>query len=216
MAARMTRIGATPLTAALGLVMAASLLTACSDDGDPAPAEDVRETAASDEEGAGSEDGADDAAEEETGGDAAEDGAADAQATAQDVVAGWVTAVIDNRPEDACLLMALPAEDGGDPEVGTAETCAEGGPMHSQLTGLAETFTPADAAGVPTVTVTGEPESETSATFPIEQIDVGGQTLQEVVLSHSEGVSAEDVDMSVEAGAFDGVWYVTDLGLSIG
>ncbi|MFI7275166.1 hypothetical protein [Streptomyces sp. NPDC049879] len=215
MAARMTRIGATPLTAALGLVMAASLLTACSDDGDPAPAEDVRETAASDEEGAGSDDGADDAAEEETGGEAAGE-AADVQGSAQDVVAGWVTAVIDNRPEDACLLMAMPAEDGGDPEVGTAGTCGAGGPMSAQLTGLAETFTPADMAGEPTVTVTGEPESETSATFPIEQIDVGGQTLQEVVLSHSEGVSAEDVDMSIEASAFDGVWYVTDLGLSIG
>ncbi|WP_157857017.1 hypothetical protein [Streptomyces sp. PRh5] len=142
------------------------------------------------------------------------------QSTVQGVVAKWVTAVVEDRPKDACSVMALPATDGSPAKPSTEAMCAGKGPqaqqMADQIHRMHTSFTPDQPKNPPTVKVAEVPVKDKKATVDGEQITVDGQTLKAIVLSHSTGVEEDQVGIRIEAGVVEGRWYVTDLGLSVG
>ncbi|MFE9006030.1 hypothetical protein ACFYOY_28495 [Streptomyces sp. NPDC007875] len=147
-------------------------------------------------------------------------GRPDGQTTVQEAVATWVTAVVQDRPEKACLVMATPATGGSPAKPNTAATCGGDTPqaqqMRQQIHRLHASFAPDQPKNPPTVKVAKVPVADEKATVGGEQITVDGQTLKAIVLSHSTGVKEDEVGVRVEAAVVDGRWYVTDLGLSVG
>jgi hypothetical protein len=147
-------------------------------------------------------------------------GQAGDQSTVQGAVAKWVTAIIEDDPKEACLVMATPATDGSPPKPNTAATCGsdtqEAKQTKQTLDSLHESFTPDQPKSPPTVKVAKVPVKDKKATVDGEQITVDGETLKGIVLSHSTGVKEDQVDVSVKASLLNGLWYVTDLGLSVG
>ncbi|WP_275558953.1 hypothetical protein [Streptomyces sp. 5-6(2022)] len=142
------------------------------------------------------------------------------QSTARGVVATWVTAVVQDRPKDACSVMATPATDGSPAKHGTEAMCAGKGPeaqqIKEQIHRLHTSFTPDQPKNPPVVKVAEVPVADKKATVDGEQITVDGQTLKAIVLSHSTGVEEDQVGVRIEAGVVEGRWYVTNLGLSVG
>jgi hypothetical protein len=142
------------------------------------------------------------------------------QSTAQAAVATWVTAIVEDRPKKACLVMATPANDGSPAKANTAAMCNGNGPKARQtkqrLHSLHTSFTPAQPKNPPTVKVAKVSVSGKTATVDGEQITVDGQTLKAIVLSHSSGVKENEVGVKIKAAGVDSRWYVTDLGLSVG
>ncbi|MFE2184725.1 hypothetical protein [Streptomyces sp. NPDC059455] len=142
------------------------------------------------------------------------------QSTVQGVVAKWVTAVVEDRPKDACLVMATPATDGSPAKPGTAAMCGGKGPeaqqMVDQIHRMHASFAPDQPKNPPTVKVAEVPVAGKKATVDGKQITVDGQTLKAIVLSHSTGVEENQVGIRIEAGVVEGRWYVTNLGLSVG
>ncbi len=142
------------------------------------------------------------------------------QSTVQGVVATWVTAVVEDRPKEACLVMATPATDGSPAKPSTEAMCGGDGPeaqrMADQIHRMHTSFTPDQPKSPPTVKVAEVPVTDKKATVDGEQITVDGQTLEAIVVSHSTGVKEDQVGVRIEAGVVAGRWYVTDLGLSVG
>lgn len=142
------------------------------------------------------------------------------QSTVQGAVAKWVTAVVEDRPKDACLVMAIPATDGSPAKPGTEAMCGGKGPeaqrMAEQIHRMHTSFTPDQPKNPPTVKVAEVPVTGKKATVDGEQVTVDGRTLKAIVLSHSTGVEKDQVGIRIEAGVVAGRWYVTDLGLSVG
>ncbi|MFJ4831919.1 hypothetical protein ACIP79_18705 [Streptomyces sp. NPDC088747] len=141
------------------------------------------------------------------------------QSTAEGAVAAWVTAVIKGQPKEACLVMAEPASGSTPAKVGSEETCADGAPQRKQLDknldGFRESFTPEPPTDDPQVeidmTVGGD-----KAEIPADKIIVDGQSLDKIVLSHSTGLEAGQLDINVEADKIEDLWYVTNLDFNIG
>ncbi len=196
----------------IGLLAAAFLVTACSDDSSES-AESTPEATAADQEQAaeGDTDEGGAAEEEQTGGG---EGTAD-QSSAEGVVSHWVTAIVQERPTDACLVMATPATDTEPAELPTPEMC-ESQAVLEHLGALNESFAPEAPADPPVVAVTGSPASDGTAAFSGEEITVDGQPLQEILVANSTGVEQGQVGIEIEAADIDGLWYVTDMGLSFG
>ncbi len=197
-----------------GVAVAAVVgLSGCSDDTDSASGGKSSESSSS---ASGSP--ASDA--EKTGDDAsAPSGASTAdQSTAEGVVAAWVAAVVKGEPKDACLVMADLAADSKPATVGSEETCADDAPERKQmdktLGSIRESFTPEPPTDDPKVDVTKVPATGAKVVFPADKIDINGQTLKEVVLSHSTGVTADQLEVSVQAGKIKDAWYVTNLKIS--
>ncbi|MDQ0779610.1 hypothetical protein QF026_008076 [Streptomyces aurantiacus] len=197
-----------------GVAVAAVVgLAGCSDDKDSAS--DEKSSASS---SSASSSPASDA--EKTGDDASASSGASAadQSTAEGAVAAWVAAVIKGEPKDACLVMADPAADSKPAKVGSEETCADDAPERKQmdktLGSIRESFTPEPATGDPKVDVTKVPPTGDTVVFPADKINIDGQTLKEVVLSHSTGVTADQLEVSVQAGKIEDAWYVTNLKIS--
>ncbi|GAA0918845.1 hypothetical protein GCM10009574_045290 [Streptomyces asiaticus] len=142
------------------------------------------------------------------------------QSTAQGAVATWVTAVVEDRPKEACLVMATPAGDGSPAKPGTEARCGGKGPeaqqIKAQIHRMHTSFTPDQPKNPPTVKVAEVPVTGKKATVDGEQITVDGRTLKAIVLSHSTGVEKDQVGIRIEAGVVEGRWYVTNLGLSVG
>ncbi|AGP52449.1 hypothetical protein M271_04095 [Streptomyces rapamycinicus NRRL 5491] len=142
------------------------------------------------------------------------------QSTVQAVVAKWVTAVVEDRPKEACSVMATPATNGSPAKPSTEAMCGGKGPeaqqMADQVHRMHTSFTPDQPKNPPTVKVAAVPVKDKKATVDGEQITVDGQTLKAIVLSHSTGAEEDQVGIRIEAGVVEGRWYVTDLGLSIG
>ncbi len=142
------------------------------------------------------------------------------QSTAQGAVAKWVTAVVEDRPKEACLVMATPAGDGSPAKPGTEARCGGKGPeaqqIKAQIHRMHTSFTPDQPKNPPTVKVAEVPVTGKKATVDGEQITVDGRTLKAIVLSHSTGVEKDQVGIRIEAGVVEGRWYVTNLGLSVG
>ncbi|MFS8204168.1 hypothetical protein ACLVWQ_36545 [Streptomyces sp. CWNU-52B] len=156
------------------------------------------------------------------GGDAstpAQGSAAD-QSTAETAVAAWVTAVIKNQPKEACLVMAEPADGSTPAKVGSEETCGDGAPERKQIDQtigqVRESFVPDPPTDDPKVEVAKAPAAGDTVEFPSDKITVDGQTLEKIVLSHSTGVTADQLDIKVQSTKIKDAWYVTNLDLDIG
>ncbi|MFF3484645.1 hypothetical protein ACFYXC_15430 [Streptomyces sp. NPDC002701] len=142
------------------------------------------------------------------------------RSSAEKAVAGWVTAVIEGRPEDACLLMAEPAAGSKPAQVGDEATCGDGAPQRKQIEQsigqFRESFTPEPPSEDPKVEVTKAPATGDTVKIPAEEITVDGQTLDKIVLSHSTGVTADQLDIKVQSSKIEDAWYVTNLDFDIG
>ncbi|MGC5562352.1 hypothetical protein ACPYPG_05845 [Streptomyces sp. FR-108] len=142
------------------------------------------------------------------------------QSTAEGAVAAWVAAVVKQQPEEACLVMAEPAKGSTPAKVGSAETCGEGAPDRKQIDAtvkqLGESFTPKPPSADPKVEVAKAPAGGDTVEFPADKITVDGQTLEKIVLSHSTGVTADQLDIKVQSSRIEDSWYVTNLDFDIG
>ncbi|AEM83986.1 hypothetical protein [Streptomyces violaceusniger] len=142
------------------------------------------------------------------------------QSTVQEAVATWVTAVVQDRPKKACLVMATSGTGGTPAKPNTAAMCGGDTPqaqqMKQQIHRLHASFAPDQPNNPPTVKVAEVPVADNKATVDGERITVDGQTLKAIVLSNSTGVKEDQIGVRVEAAVVDGRWYVTDLGLSVG
>ncbi|MFF0016315.1 hypothetical protein [Streptomyces sp. NPDC005374] len=156
--------------------------------------------------------------------ESAEEGASPAsgvdRSSAEKAVAGWVAALIKGEIGQACLLMAEPA-DGSEPaQVGSEKTCGDDAPerkrMEATLGQFKESFTPDPPSDAPKVEVTQAPGTGDKVTVPADRIKVDGQALDKIVLSHSTGVTQDQLDVKVESSRINDSWYVTNLDFNVG
>lgn len=142
------------------------------------------------------------------------------QATAEEAVATWVTAVIKGQPKQACLVMADPAAGSSPAQVGTPSRCNGNTPevreMRENVGKLRTSFTPKQSTGDPKVDVARAPANGGKAVVPADKVTVDGQTLDKVILSNSTGLKAGQLDVKVEATEIEDAWYVTNLDLNLG
>lgn len=142
------------------------------------------------------------------------------RSSAEKAVSGWVAALIKGEVEEACLLMAEPADGSRPAQVGSEKTCGDGAPerkrMEATLGQFKESFTPDPPSDDPKVEVTQAPATGDKVTVPAASINVDGQALDEIVLSHSTGVTQDQLDIKVESSRIEDSWYVTNLDFNIG
>ncbi|MFD7500347.1 hypothetical protein [Streptomyces sp. NPDC059850] len=154
------------------------------------------------------------------------EGSADSQAseprqtTAEEAVATWVTAVVQKKPKEGCLVMAAPAQGSSPAQVGTPERCSGNAPevrqMRESVTRFHESFTPKQSPGEPKVEVAKTPATGDKATIPADKITIDGQTLDKVIVSNSTGVKPGQLDVKVESTKIKDAWYVTNLDFNLG
>lgn len=60
------------------------------------------------------------------------------------------------------------------------------------------------------------PATGDTVEFPADKISVDGQTLDKIVLSHSTGVTADQLNIKIQSSKIEDSWYVTNLDLDIG
>ncbi|MDH6553796.1 hypothetical protein M2162_007893 [Streptomyces sp. SAI-041] len=192
-----------------GAVVAALVgLTGCSDETEPSEAQ--KQSASGSPV---------DATSESADADASPASGVD-RSSAENAVAGWVAALVKGEIEQACLLMAEPA-DGSEPaQVGSEKTCGDDAPerkrMEATLGRFKESFTPDPPSDDPKVEVTQAAGSGDKVTVPAARINVDGQALDKIVLSHSTGVTQDQLDIKVESSRIEGSWYVTNLDFNVG
>ncbi|WP_331752580.1 hypothetical protein [Streptomyces chartreusis] len=142
------------------------------------------------------------------------------QSTAEAAVAEWVTAVIKGQSKDACLLMGEATSESSPAQAASPERCdgttPEGREIVENVERFRETFTPEPPTDDPKVQVSQVAATGDTVVVPAEQITVDGQTLHKIILSHSTGVEAEQLDVNVESTKIQDAWYVTNLDLNIG
>ncbi|MER6290133.1 hypothetical protein [Streptomyces sviceus] len=142
------------------------------------------------------------------------------RSSAEKAVAGWVAALIKGETEQACLLMAEPADGSKPAQVGTEKTCGEGAPerkrMEATLGQFRESFTPDPPADDPKVEVTQPLGTGDKVRVPAAKINVDGKALDKIVLSHSTGVTQDQLDIKVESSRIEDSWYVTNLDFNVG
>jgi hypothetical protein len=140
------------------------------------------------------------------------------QPTAKAAVAEWVKAIVEDRPEAACLVMGQPADGASPAETGTPATCegkgAKAQQMKTQLHSMHSAFVPKPAPSNATVEVADVPTTDNTASVTGDQVTIDGQTLTAVVLSNSTGVGKDQLDLKLDAGKIKDSWYVTDFHLS--
>lgn len=158
--------------------------------------------------------------EEKGGGSAASKPSAPRQATTEEAVATWVTAVIKGQPKQACLVMAEPASGSSPAQVGTPSRCNSDAPevrkKQENVGKLRAAFTPKQSTGDPKVDVAKVPATGDKAVVPADKITVDGQTLDKVILSNSTGLKPGQLDVKVEATEIKDAWYVTNLDMNLG
>ncbi|MGW3291629.1 hypothetical protein ACWDR3_44100 [Streptomyces sp. NPDC001002] len=142
------------------------------------------------------------------------------RSSAEKAVTGWVAAIIKGDVEEACLLMAEPADGSRPAQVGSTKTCGDGAPererMKATLGQFKESFTPDPPSNDPKVEVTQDLGTGDKVTVPAAKINVDGQALDKIVLSHSTGVTQDQLDIKVESSRIEGSWYVTNLDFNVG
>ncbi|MET7685989.1 hypothetical protein [Streptomyces sp. NPDC005423] len=77
-------------------------------------------------------------------------------------------------------------------------------------------FTPKPPTDDPKVEVAHVAPTGDEVVTPAEKVTVDGQTLDKVILSHSTGVKADQLDVKVHSTKIEDAWYVTDLDFNIG
>lgn len=142
------------------------------------------------------------------------------QATAEEAVATWVTAVVKGEPKKACLVMADPAKGSSPAKVGTPDRCDSNAPevrkMRENVGKLRTSFTPKKSTGDPKVEVAQAPATGGKVVVPADKVTVDGQTLDKVILSNSTGLKPGQLDVKVESTKIKDAWYVTNLDLNLG
>ncbi|WP_016906869.1 hypothetical protein [Streptomyces xiaopingdaonensis] len=138
------------------------------------------------------------------------------QSTPQEAVATWVTAVINGKPQEACLVMAEP--DSG--KVGSPSTCSSDSPdvkkLKSGVMKFQEALSPKPASKEPKVEVDKVPASGGEAEVPADKVTVNGKPLNETIAANSTGIKADQIDAKTKVSEIKGDWYVTDFDFSIG
>ncbi|MGW7354066.1 hypothetical protein [Streptomyces sp. NPDC054784] len=210
------------LLAGACLVAVAPFLAGCSDDGgDGDTAKDGAKGTRSSQSPTASEP-APDASSPDTP-DAPKGGTGPAS-TAKQAITRWVTAVVQDRPDDACAVMiAMSPGDAPAPEkpspdaVGTCGTTpAAAAKGKEQLSDMHTAFTPKNPGDPPRVSVHGPGPSGGALKVGGDHIDVDGQSLTDVILGNSTGLEKGQVAVDLTATRVGGSWYVSDLGFSIG
>jgi hypothetical protein len=142
------------------------------------------------------------------------------RSSAENAVSGWVAALIKGDVEEACLLMAEPADGSRPAQVGSDKTCGDDAPerkrMEATLGQFKKSFTPDPPSADPKVKVTQALGTGDKVTVPAARINVDGQALDKIVLSHSTGVTQDQLDIKVESSRIKGSWYVTNLDFNVG
>jgi hypothetical protein len=191
-------------------------VTGCSSDSDPAA--DKKPTASS--SSAADAENAENAEKGKQKDGSAAQPSAGGQSTAEGAVAAWVTAVIKGEPKQACLLMGEPATDSSPARAGTAERCDSDDPevrqMQDSLGEFRTSFMPEPPTDDPKVEVAAVQATGGKAVVPAKKVTVEGKTLDKIILSHSTGVEAGQLDVNMESTKIDDSWYVTNLDFNIG
>ncbi|WSQ07038.1 hypothetical protein OG604_04430 [Streptomyces sp. NBC_01231] len=142
------------------------------------------------------------------------------QSTAEEAVAAWVTAVVQGKPKQACLVMAEPATSSSPAEVGSPSKCDSNTPevrkMQKNIGQIRTSFTPKPPTSNPEVEVAQVPVTGGKAVVPADKVTIDGQSLDKVILSNSTGVKPGQLDVNVESTKIDDAWYVTNLDFNIG
>ncbi|MDT0320087.1 hypothetical protein [Streptomyces millisiae] len=198
-----------------GLAVAAALtVTACSEESG-----ESADTTSEATESQQAEESEESTEVDESAADASGEAQGGGQAAAGDAVAVWITAIVEDRPVDACLAMGTPGADGA-LAANTAEMCEGEGPQAEQarqsVSALRESFAPENPGQPLAVEVAEGTESAGTVTFDGEQVTVDGQTLQDIVVSNSTGVEPGQIGIGIDASEIEGLWYVTDMSLSFG
>ncbi|MEU5344901.1 MULTISPECIES: hypothetical protein [unclassified Streptomyces] len=142
------------------------------------------------------------------------------QSTAEGAVAAWVTAVIKGQPKQACLLMGEEATDSSPARAGTAERCDSDAPevrqMQDNIGEFRTSFMPEPPTDNPKVEVATVKATGDKAVVPADKVTVEGKTLDKIILSHSTGLEAGQLDVNLESTKIDDAWYVTNLDFNVG
>lgn len=128
------------------------------------------------------------------------------QSGIQKVVATWVAAIIDGDPAQLCSVSGQPASGTSPAQPTNPEVCAGAGPQEV-VTAWRPKFTPEHMTGHPTVRVSPVPVSGSSASIPARKIEVNGQSLHAVLVSH--GFEASATSDIVYTSKVNGSWLVT-------
>jgi hypothetical protein len=131
-----------------------------------------------------------------------------------------ITAIIEGDNRQACMVMGTTATDSAPVKVNDASICDSSSPEVRQMTYIVDrlrpSFTPKGSKGQPMVEVAQVPVTGGKAIVPANKITIGGQTLDEVMVSNSTGFEAGQVDVEFEASKSSDSWYVTDMKLDFG
>jgi hypothetical protein len=142
-------------------------------------------------------------------------GQSTASATGQDAVVKWITAIIEGRPVDACMVSATSPT-----QAPNTDFCEGDGPQAQQVKDgverLRESFTPKNGTSHSVVKAAQVPVTGDSVSFTGDDITIDGQTLTEIVLSHSTGIEPGQLELKIQTGIIDGSWFVTGFEFSIG
>ncbi|MET8537771.1 hypothetical protein ABZV67_39995 [Streptomyces sp. NPDC005065] len=132
----------------------------------------------------------------------------------------WVTAILQGKPKQACLVMAEPASGSTPAQVGTPQRCNSDDPqvreMQDNISKFRESFTPKGSNGAAEVKVAETQSTDDKALIPADKIYVGGQPLDAVILSNSTGLEKEQLDVKVESTKIDSSWWVTNIEFNVG
>ena len=91
--------------------------------------------------------------------------------------------------------------------------CTELGPRGVKA--YREAFTPQHATGHPAVRVSKVPVHGNTAKVPAKDIIVGGQPLDEIILSHSTGIKPGQLGATADATRIGSTWYVTGFDFNV-
>ena len=134
--------------------------------------------------------------------------------SAEAVVAKWVTAIIDGHPKQACRVMAQPATSTSPAQLPSAQICT--GPRLRRIMMFRESFTPQHNTGHPVVRVSPVPVKGNTAVVPAKDITIGGQPLDQIMLSHSTGIKSGQLGVNIDATRIGSRWYTTGFDLNVG
>ncbi|MFD0312724.1 hypothetical protein [Streptomyces flavalbus] len=142
------------------------------------------------------------------------------QSTPEEAVATLVTAIIEDDKGRACRVTGTAATGSEPAKPHTAAMCDSDSPdvqqMNKVVDSLRTSFTPEGANGQADTEVAEVAAADGKAVVPGEGITVNGQTLNEIMLSHSTGLTADQLDTAFEVTEVQGAWYVTDMKLGVG
>ncbi|MFG2525637.1 hypothetical protein [Streptomyces sp. NPDC048527] len=124
----------------------------------------------------------------------------------QNIVATWVAAIINGNPAQVCSVMGQPATATSPPQHVTPKLCAGKGPQQV-VDAWRPRFTPKHMTGRPTVRVSQVPVTGSTASVPARDIDVNGQSLHAILVSH--GAIPSTTNDKIRITKINGSWCVT-------